>query len=86
MITIKKIKGKKTINGQTLDTILEGVDPLYFDPVVITNIFGKIHSEDELIEELRKMKADNTPTKLLLYIRHLTDLSLMEATEILGKL
>lgn len=85
MIAIKKVKGKKAINGKTLDMILEGLDPVHFNPDIVKDIFNKIDSEDALVEELKRIKPDNTPANILLYIMHLTDLSLMDSTKILDK-
>ncbi len=86
MIRVEQFHGEKTINGQTLRTVLDDLEPSLFKPEIMEELFAETDSEEGLIEALKKIKSQCTPVELLMYIRQLTGISLMEATNILHRI
>lgn len=83
MIQFELNNGVKTINGRSLDTIIQTTDLNHLDSTLFKEIFNQINSQIDLIEAMKKIRGKRTPTEIVLYIKYLTGLSLAEATEIL---
>ncbi|MES2556811.1 MAG: hypothetical protein V4604_11715 [Bacteroidota bacterium] len=86
MIQFEINDGIKTINGKSLDLIIQTIDLSHLDLELFKKTFNKINSQQDLIEAMKSIKKDNTPTEILLYIKYLTSLSLADATEILHEI
>lgn len=85
IIEVKTEQGNKTINGRTLYEILNNYDSKDNEYSYIFNIFNKIKSEEELINELKKIKNNTTPNSILMIIKSIGNLSISEANQILDK-
>lgn len=85
IIEVKTEQGNKIINGRTLYEILKNYDSRDREYSYIFNIFNKIKSEEDLINELRRIKNNTTPISILMIIKSIGNLSISDANPILDK-
>jgi hypothetical protein len=83
MIRIETLHGIKTINGRSLEQILEAHNSKDWE--LITMIFNHSNSEQTFIAELKKIKVTLTPVELLILIRNICKTNLLEAQPIFDK-
>lgn len=79
-ITIKIENGIKTINGQTLEDIIQQIDS-EVETLLLTQIFNHVKSEKELIAELKKLKTEYSPVGILLYLKLFTKGTLSDVND-----
>lgn len=79
-ITIKIENGIKTINGQTLEDIIQQIDS-EVETLLLTHIFNHVKSEKELITELKKLKTEYSPVGILLYLKLFTKGTLSDVND-----
>lgn len=82
MIKFELKNGVKTINGKSLETLIQDVFPNHVDVNLYKEIFNAINSQNDLIEAMKSIKEKSTPVERLIFIKCLTGLSIAEVTEI----
>ncbi|SFN33076.1 hypothetical protein SAMN05421741_10417 [Paenimyroides ummariense] len=85
LIVIKIENGVKRINNQNVDEVIKGLNPNFIDVKEIKRIFEEINSEEDLIDELKKISNKRTLSTILRYIVHIGNLSIYHANLILDK-
>ena len=86
IIKISFENNQKKINNRGLDEMLKDFSSDEKEYIFITNIFKKVNSQNDIINELKLIKSKTTPTSLLLILKTLGKISISDAQPILDKI
>lgn len=76
---------EKTINNRKFGEMIKDFSEKEEEYILIKNVFNNINSEEELILELKKLKAITTPASIMLIIKVIGNFSLIDANPIFDK-
>lgn len=86
IIKISIEKNQKKINNRGLDEMLKDFSSDEKEYIFITNIFKKVKNQNDIINELKLIKSQTTPTSLLLVLKTLGKISISDAQPILDEI